>query len=201
MPLRLHVAGVVSPAQSLDLPTGIIVSSSAAVSPSEGTSSDSCLPFSASEGPAGLGGGLATPGLLGTSSPVRLASPFLGSQSATPVLQSQAGLGATVLPPVSFQEGRRASDTSLTQGKVPSMLIRPAPVAIPVLDGSYVCVSLNRSLRAPQTHWTCNPSSRQPDLQGRLGPGRECKGRPFWATSRMARVKEGTLTKTVPCLL
>lgn len=116
MPLRLHVAGVGSPAQSLDLPTGIIVSSSAAASPSEGTSSDSCLPFSASEGPAGLGGGLATPGLLGTSSPVRLASPFLGSQSATPVLQSQAGLGATVLPPVSFQEGRRASDTSLTQG-------------------------------------------------------------------------------------
>ncbi|XP_027250167.2 serine/threonine-protein kinase SIK1 isoform X4 [Cricetulus griseus] len=85
-------------------------------SPSEGTSSDSCLPFSASEGPSGLGGGLATPGLLGTSSPVRLASPFLGSQSATPVLQAQAGLGTAVLLPVSFQEGRRASDTSLTQG-------------------------------------------------------------------------------------
>lgn len=109
-----------SPSQAADLPTGIIVSSSATASPSEGTSSDSCLPFSASEGPAGLGGGLATPGLLGTSSPVRLASPFLGSQSATPVLQAQTGLGTAVLLPVSFQEGRRASDTSLTQGKAPS---------------------------------------------------------------------------------
>lgn len=118
------------------------MSSSAATCPSEGTSSDSCLPFSASEGPVGLGGGLATPGLLGTSSPVRLASPFLGSHSATPVLQAQAGLGTAVLLPVSFQEGRRASDTSLTQGKVP-FCVRPhasATVwqAISVLDGSCV---------------------------------------------------------------
>ncbi|XP_047419169.1 serine/threonine-protein kinase SIK1 isoform X2 [Sciurus carolinensis] len=68
------------------------------------------------EGPVGLGSSLATQGLLGTCSPVRLASPFLGSQSATPVLQAQGGLGRAVLLPVSFQEGRRASDTSLTQG-------------------------------------------------------------------------------------
>uniref|UniRef100_A0A8C2UX91 non-specific serine/threonine protein kinase n=1 Tax=Chinchilla lanigera TaxID=34839 RepID=A0A8C2UX91_CHILA len=95
--------------------TGIIVSSSSTCA-SEGTSSDSCLTFSAGEGPAGLGSGLATQGLLGTCSPVRLASPFLGAQSATPVLQAQGGLGGAVLLPVSFQEGRRASDTSLTQG-------------------------------------------------------------------------------------
>ncbi|EGW13788.1 Serine/threonine-protein kinase SIK1 [Cricetulus griseus] len=113
---RRHTLAEVSTHFSPFNPPCIIVSSSATASPSEGTSSDSCLPFSASEGPSGLGGGLATPGLLGTSSPVRLASPFLGSQSATPVLQAQAGLGTAVLLPVSFQEGRRASDTSLTQG-------------------------------------------------------------------------------------
>lgn len=124
-----------SPSQGLDLPTGIIVSSATASS-SEGTSSDSCLPFSASEGPTELNGGLATPGLPGASSPVRLASPFLGSQSATPVLQAQAGLGTAVLLPVSFQEGRRASDTSLTQGKVPSMLTPPAQGGASVLAGS-----------------------------------------------------------------
>lgn len=113
---RRHTLAEVSTHFSPLNPPCIIVSSSATASPSEGTSSDSCLPFSASEGPAGLGSGLATPGLLGTSSPVRLASPFLGSHSATPVLQAQAGLGTAFLLPVSFQEGRRASDTSLTQG-------------------------------------------------------------------------------------
>uniref|UniRef100_A0A2I2YKH6 non-specific serine/threonine protein kinase n=1 Tax=Gorilla gorilla gorilla TaxID=9595 RepID=A0A2I2YKH6_GORGO len=97
-------------------PTGIVVSPSTTASPAEGTSSDSCLTFSASKSPAGLSGTPATQGLLGACSPVRLASPFLGSQSATPVLQAQGGLGGAVLLPVSFQEGRRASDTSLTQG-------------------------------------------------------------------------------------
>lgn len=53
---------------------------------------------------------------MGTCSPLRLASPLLGAQSATPVLQAQGALGGAVLLPVSFQEGRRASDTSLTQG-------------------------------------------------------------------------------------
>ncbi|XP_008069168.1 serine/threonine-protein kinase SIK1 [Carlito syrichta] len=113
---RRHTLAEVSAHFSPLTPPCIIVSPSAAVSPAEGTSSDSCLPFSASEGPTGLGSGLAMQGLLGTCSPVRLASPFLGSQSATPVLQAQGGLGGAVLLPVSFQEGRRASDTSLTQG-------------------------------------------------------------------------------------
>uniref|UniRef100_A0A8C5P4L6 non-specific serine/threonine protein kinase n=1 Tax=Jaculus jaculus TaxID=51337 RepID=A0A8C5P4L6_JACJA len=111
---RRHTLAEVSTHFSPLAPPCVVISSSA--STSEGTSSDSCLPFSASERPGGLGSGLATPGLLGTCSPVRLASPFLGAQSATPVLQAQAGLGAAVLLPVSFQEGRRASDTSLTQG-------------------------------------------------------------------------------------
>ena len=95
-------------------PIGIVVSPSVA-SPSEGTSSDSCL-TSAGDGPAGLSGHLAAQGLLGVCSPFRLASPLLGAQSATPVLQAQGALGGAALLPVSFQEGRRASDTSLTQG-------------------------------------------------------------------------------------
>lgn len=93
---------------------GIVISSSAA-SPSEGTSSDSCL-TSAGDGLAGLGGRLAAQGLVGTCSPLRLASPLLGAQSATPVLQAQGAPGGVTLLPISFQEGRRASDTSLTQG-------------------------------------------------------------------------------------
>ncbi|ELV10329.1 Serine/threonine-protein kinase SIK1 [Tupaia chinensis] len=112
---RRHTLAEVSTCFSPLTPPCIVVSSTAA-SPSEGTSSDSCLTFSASEGPPGLGGGLATQGLLGTCSPVRLASPFLGTQSATPVLQAQGSRGGAVLLPVSFQEGRRASDTSLTPG-------------------------------------------------------------------------------------
>lgn len=96
---------------------GIVISSSVA-SPSEGTSSDSCL-TSAGDGLVGLSGRLATQGLLGTCSPLRLASPLLGAQSATPVLQAQEALGGAAPLPVSFQEGRRASDTSLTQGDFP----------------------------------------------------------------------------------
>lgn len=94
------------------LSAGVVISSA---SPSEGTSSDSCL-TSAGDSPAGLSGRLGAQGLVGTCSPLRLASPLLGAQSATPVLQAQGALGGAVLLPVSFQEGRRASDTSLTQG-------------------------------------------------------------------------------------
>ncbi|XP_066226172.1 serine/threonine-protein kinase SIK1 [Saccopteryx leptura] len=96
-------------------PPCIVISSSTASS-SESTSSDSCLTFSAADGPAGLSGRLAAQGLVGTCSPLKLASPLLGAQSATPVLQAQGALGGAVVLPVSFQEGRRASDTSLTQG-------------------------------------------------------------------------------------
>ncbi|XP_070951875.1 serine/threonine-protein kinase SIK1 isoform X2 [Macaca nemestrina] len=113
---RRHTLAEVSTRLSPLTAPCIVVSPSASASPAEGTSSDSCLTFSASKSPVGLSGTPATQGLLGACSPVRLASPFLGSQSTTPVLPTQGGLGGAVLLPVSFQEGRRASDTSLTQG-------------------------------------------------------------------------------------
>ncbi|KAI5182207.1 Serine/Threonine-Protein Kinase Sik1 [Manis pentadactyla] len=94
-------------------PPSIVISSTA--SPSEGTSSDSCL-TSTGDSLVELSGRLAAQGLVGTCSPLSLASPLLGTQSATPVLQAQQALGGAALLPVTFQEGRRASDTSLTQG-------------------------------------------------------------------------------------
>ncbi|XP_035925163.1 serine/threonine-protein kinase SIK1 [Halichoerus grypus] len=112
---RRHTLAEVSTCFSPCAPPCIVISSSAA-SPSEGTSSDSCLTFSAGDGPGGLSGRLAAQGLVGTCSPLRLASPLLGAQSATPVLQAQGAPGGVTLLPISFQEGRRASDTSLTQG-------------------------------------------------------------------------------------
>lgn len=111
---RRHTLAEVSTCFSPGAPPCIIVSPSAA-SPCEGTSSDSCL-TSAGDGLAGLSGHLAAQGLVGTCSPLRLASPLLGTQSATPVLQAHGALRGAALLPVSFQEGRRASDTSLTQG-------------------------------------------------------------------------------------
>lgn len=112
------VGSVGSPPQEHPSPSAGIVISSSPTSPSEGTSSDSCL-TSAGDSPGGLSGRLAAQGLVGTCSPLRLASPLLGAQSATPVLQAQGALGGAALLPVSFQEGRRASDTSLTQGDFP----------------------------------------------------------------------------------
>ncbi|XP_059866236.1 serine/threonine-protein kinase SIK1 isoform X1 [Delphinus delphis] len=111
---RRHTLAEVSTCFSPRIPPCIVVSPSAA-SPSEGTSSDSCL-TSAGDSLAGLSGHLVAQGLLSACSPLRLASPLLGTQSATPVLQAQGALGGAALLPVSFQEGRRASDTSLTQG-------------------------------------------------------------------------------------
>ncbi|XP_057553602.1 serine/threonine-protein kinase SIK1 [Hippopotamus amphibius kiboko] len=111
---RRHTLAEVSSCFCPCVPPCIVVSPSTA-SPSEGTSSDSCL-TSAGDGPSRLSGHVAAQGLLGACSPLRLASPLLGTQSATPVLQTQGALGGAALLPVSFQEGRRASDTSLTQG-------------------------------------------------------------------------------------
>lgn len=116
-----------SPPQEHPVPSAGIVISSSSASPSEGTSSDSCLTFSAGDSPAGLSGCLAAQGLVGTCSPLKLASPLLGAQSATPVLQAQGALGGAALLPISFQEGRRASDTSLTQGDFPFTLIPTFP--------------------------------------------------------------------------
>nr|XP_025148199.1 serine/threonine-protein kinase SIK1 isoform X2 [Bubalus bubalis] len=111
---RRHTLAEVSTCFSPGAPPCIVVSPSVA-SPCEGTSSDSCL-TSAGDGLPGLSGHLAAQGLVGACSPLRLASPLLGTQSATPVLQAQGALRGAALLPVSFQEGRRASDTSLTQG-------------------------------------------------------------------------------------
>ncbi|XP_028993050.1 serine/threonine-protein kinase SIK1 [Betta splendens] len=83
------------------------------VSPSDGASSDSCLKSSSSPAPtlqAAMGdmstllaSGAKGGALLPTGAPLALSSHLLP--------QAQGSL-----PPASFQEGRRASDTSLTQG-------------------------------------------------------------------------------------
>uniref|UniRef100_A0A3P9D5Z3 non-specific serine/threonine protein kinase n=1 Tax=Maylandia zebra TaxID=106582 RepID=A0A3P9D5Z3_9CICH len=83
------------------------------VSPSDGASSDSCLKSSSSPAPtlqAAVGGvatlrasGAEGGALLSAGAPLALSSHLLP--------QAQGSL-----PPASFQEGRRASDTSLTQG-------------------------------------------------------------------------------------
>lgn len=138
-------------------PAGIVISSSAA-SPAEGTSSDSCLTFSACDGPAGFSGRLAAQGLVGACSPLRLASPLLGAQSATPVLQARGAPGGATLLPISFQEGRRASDTSLTQGDFPFLLTFR-------LSQKMLCVALGGHHSVPM-HMAC-PKSGQAwtDLQ------------------------------------
>ncbi|KAM3837390.1 serine/threonine-protein kinase SIK1 isoform 2-T2 [Vipera latastei] len=95
-------------------PPCIVISSSA--SPTEGTSSDSCLPSSANDGSEMLSNCLENQMNLGHTTAARVTSSFLTSHSDTPVLQTQGCRGGTSLLPVTFQEGRRASDTSLTQG-------------------------------------------------------------------------------------
>ncbi|XP_061483526.1 serine/threonine-protein kinase SIK1 [Rhineura floridana] len=94
-------------------PPCIVISSSA--SPTEGTSSDSCLTSSANDGSVTLSNCLEDQ-MFGHPATSRMTSSFLTSHSDTPVLQAQGCMGGASLLPVSFQEGRRASDTSLTQG-------------------------------------------------------------------------------------
>ncbi|KAM8820419.1 serine/threonine-protein kinase SIK1 [Eudromia elegans] len=95
-------------------PPCIVISSSA--SPTEGTSSDSCLTSSANDSSVTLSSCLAGQVIMGSPATSRMTSAFLASQSDAPVLQAQGCMGGASLLPVSFQEGRRASDTSLTQG-------------------------------------------------------------------------------------
>ncbi|NXC29433.1 SIK2 kinase, partial [Campylorhamphus procurvoides] len=95
-------------------PPCIVISSSA--SPTEGTSSDSCLTSSSNDSSVALSSCLAGQAMTGSPATARMTSPFLTSQSDAPVLQAQGCMGGASLLPVSFQEGRRASDTSLTQG-------------------------------------------------------------------------------------
>ncbi|XP_003219021.1 serine/threonine-protein kinase SIK1 [Anolis carolinensis] len=95
-------------------PPCIVISSS--TNGTEGTSSDSCLTSSANDGSVTLSNCLEEQMMLGHPATTRVTSSFLASHSDTPVLQAQGCLGGASLLPVSFQEGRRASDTSLTQG-------------------------------------------------------------------------------------
>lgn len=95
-------------------PPCIVISSSA--SPTEGTSSDSCLTSSSNDSSVALSSCLAGQVMTGNPATARMTSAFLASQSDAPVLQVQGCMGGASLLPVSFQEGRRASDTSLTQG-------------------------------------------------------------------------------------
>ncbi|KAM5281281.1 serine/threonine-protein kinase SIK1 [Ctenodactylus gundi] len=176
---RRHTLAEVSTHFSPLTPPCIVVSSTAA-SASEGASSDSCLTFSAGQGPTGLSNSLATQGLLGTCSPVRLASPLLGAQSATPVLQAQAGLGGAVLLPVSFQEGRRASDTSLTQGlKAFRQQLRKSArtkgfLGLNKIKGLARQVCQSSSSRAPRGGLsTFHAPAQSPGLQGSGAGGRE----------------------------
>nr|XP_056714273.1 serine/threonine-protein kinase SIK1 [Euleptes europaea] len=95
-------------------PPCIVISSS--TSPTEGRNSDSCLTSSSNDGSVTLSNCLEDQIMLDHPGTARVTSSFLTSQSDTPVLQAQGCMGGTSLLPVSFQEGRRASDTSLTQG-------------------------------------------------------------------------------------
>lgn len=83
------------------------------VSPSDGASSDSCLKSSSSPAPTlqSALGEMSTPLASGAEGGVRLpaGAPLALSSHLLPQAQ-------TSLPSASFQEGRRASDTSLTQG-------------------------------------------------------------------------------------
>lgn len=57
--------------------------------------------------------------VLSSQQPPRVASPFLGLRPANPAMQALScqKREAHNRSPVSFREGRRASDTSLTQGR------------------------------------------------------------------------------------
>ncbi|XP_064353129.1 serine/threonine-protein kinase SIK1 [Dromaius novaehollandiae] len=111
---RRHTLAEVSTHFYQHAPPCIVISSSA--SPTEGTNSDSCLTSSSNDSSVTLSSCLAGQVMMGSPATARVTSPFLTSQSDAPVLQAQGCMGGASLLPVSFQEGRRASDTSLTQG-------------------------------------------------------------------------------------
>ncbi|XP_062371181.1 serine/threonine-protein kinase SIK1 [Cinclus cinclus] len=111
---RRHTLAEVTTHFYQHVPPCIVISSSA--SPTEGTSSDSCLTSSSNDSSVALSSCLAGQVMTGSTATARMTSPFLASQRDAPVLQVQGCMGGASLLPVSFQEGRRASDTSLTQG-------------------------------------------------------------------------------------
>lgn len=112
------------------------------MSPSDGASSDSCLKSSSSPAPTlqSAVGEMSTLLASGAEGGVRLpaAAPLALSSRLLPQAQ-------TSLPAASFQEGRRASDTSLTQG---TKLPQPPPKMTDRLSGCavftlrFLCVSV-----------------------------------------------------------
>ncbi|XP_069059047.1 serine/threonine-protein kinase SIK1 [Pleurodeles waltl] len=92
----------------------IVVSSSG--SQAEEVSLENCLGASATGGSLSAGVCLAEQVRIANQATARMTTPFLNAQSAAPAFQAQGCLSGNSLLPVTFQEGRRASDTSLTQG-------------------------------------------------------------------------------------
>ncbi|XP_078512522.1 serine/threonine-protein kinase SIK1 [Lissotriton helveticus] len=95
-------------------PPCIIVSSSG--SQADDVRLDGCLGTSSNGGSLSAGVCLAEQVCIANQATARMTTPFLNAQSATPAFQAQGCLSGNSLLPVTFQEGRRASDTSLTQG-------------------------------------------------------------------------------------
>ncbi|MBN3296770.1 SIK1 kinase, partial [Amia calva] len=110
---RRHTLAEVSAHFHQCSPPCIVVSS---VSPSDGASSDSCLKSSLLARPALGEGGHSTllASTMGPGTSGQTGAPF--TQSSTLLLQAQGCHITTSMPGANFQEGRRASDTSLTQG-------------------------------------------------------------------------------------
>ncbi|XP_033864971.3 serine/threonine-protein kinase SIK1 isoform X1 [Acipenser ruthenus] len=114
---RRHTLAEVSTHFHQCSPPSIVVSSS--VRTPDGICSASCLSSSSSSNDSpklARGGHVVHQASQANQAATRMSPPFANTQSATPLLQVQGCLGGTNRLSVSFQEGRRASDTSLTQG-------------------------------------------------------------------------------------
>lgn len=114
---RRHTLAEVSTHFHQCSPPSIVVSSS--VRTSDGICSASCLSSSSSSSDSpklARGGHVVHQASQANQAATRMSPPFANTQSATPLLQVQGCLGGANRLSVSFQEGRRASDTSLTQG-------------------------------------------------------------------------------------
>ncbi|XP_043928179.1 serine/threonine-protein kinase SIK1 isoform X2 [Protopterus annectens] len=111
---RRHTLAEVSTCCHQCTPPCIVISASP--SPSDGTSSDSCLSSFSNDTYLPPNNCLMSQVASSGLTPVKMMPVFLNTQSTTPVLQAQGCMSGASLLPVSFQEGRRASDTSLTQG-------------------------------------------------------------------------------------
>eukprot|EP00079_Xenopus_tropicalis_P032087 XP_017945858.1 PREDICTED: serine/threonine-protein kinase SIK1 [Xenopus tropicalis] len=89
----------------------------------------------------------------------------LSAQSATPVLQAQGSVAQNGLLPITFQEGRRASDTSLTQGAVALRQLRKS-IRVRGLFSLSKIRAMNRQRGVRCTHTSHSPpqSGRDPKV-------------------------------------